>query len=74
MEEARGPTEIDVWPDCWDAVMVFAAMGTQWRVGPAGPYGLDYSAIPPVMAMLGLSGKQIFEDVRTMETVALKML
>ncbi len=37
-----------VWPDNKQAVRVFLAMRTQWRPGPAGATGLDYSALPEV--------------------------
>lgn len=35
-----------VWPENRWSVAVFSGMLTQWRMGPMGPVGLDYSAHP----------------------------
>ncbi|WP_410003797.1 DUF1799 domain-containing protein [Pseudomonas syringae] len=39
--------EVEVWPDSWKAFRLFESLSTQWRTGPGGASGLDYSAIPP---------------------------
>jgi hypothetical protein len=73
MEEASGP-DVDIWPDNATAVNVFIAMSTQWRVGVAGATGLDYSALPTVMRLVGVPrGEQsdVFDSLRTMEDAAL---
>lgn len=52
-------------------------MTTQWRIGMNGATGLDYSALPAVMDMLGLEGEdrsQAFRDVRVMEREALAVM
>ena len=52
-------------PDAWLAFRLFDAMGTQWRVGPGGASGLDYTAIPPTASMLGIKRRyltDIFPD------------
>lgn len=52
-------------------------MGTQWRVGMSGAIGLDYNALPVVMAMTGIPENErpaVFEDLRVMETAALKAM
>lgn len=52
--EAAAPAEaedgLEVWPENEGAVVVFLAMGTQWRrAGTAGiATGLDYAALPVV--------------------------
>lgn len=35
-----------LWPENERPVALFVALMTQWRLGPAGPVGLDYSALP----------------------------
>lgn len=73
LEEAQGEA-VGVWPDNLLAVNVFIAMGSQWRIGTNGATGLDYSALPVVMRMVGISAKDrsaVFEDVRVMEDAAL---
>lgn len=66
--------EVEVWPDAWPAFRLFDAMGTQWRVGPGGASGLDYTAIPTTAEMLGIKRRdltEIFPDLRVMEVEAL---
>jgi hypothetical protein len=45
-----------VWPENWHAVCIFLDMGSQWRLVPTMTrviwQGLDYAALPVVMAAL----------------------
>lgn len=69
-----GSDEFLVWPDNWQAVDVFIAMGTQWRVGMGGPVGLDYGALETVMRLVGVKRadrSDVFAAVRIMEGAAL---
>ncbi|WP_312387731.1 DUF1799 domain-containing protein [Pseudomonas sp.] len=69
--------EVEVWPDAWPAFRLFDAMGTQWRVGPGGASGLDYTAIPAAASMLGIKRRDltdIFPDLRVMEVEALAVM
>jgi hypothetical protein len=68
------PSVVWVWPDNWAAVKVFDAMATQWRWGPSGPTGLDYSALPFVMATCGNGQAGLFDDVRVMELAAMEVI
>ena len=52
-------------------------MGTQWRVGMGGAYGLDYSALPPVLEMMGVprtDWAEILESIRVCEESALETM
>ena len=65
---------ISVWPDNYETVAVFLAMGTQWRVGQRGPYGLDYNALPVVCDLMEVRKKDrpdLFSGIRAMESAAL---
>ncbi|MGZ9713899.1 DUF1799 domain-containing protein [Glaciimonas sp. GNP009] len=76
MEEASGPP-VDIWPDNLTVINVFVAMSTQWRVGMAGATGLDYTALPHVMRLVGVLPKEradVFNGIRTMEDVALETM
>jgi hypothetical protein len=56
------------------AVNVFIAASTQWRTGMNGPTGLDYTALPVVMRMIGIAPADradTFEGVRILEDAAL---
>lgn len=78
MEHLRGAAEsCEVWPDNWDTVRVFCALGTQWRVaaGMAGLVwlGLDYAAITPVLRLMDIPRRDwqdLFEGLRVMERAA----
>lgn len=53
------------------------AMATQWRIGIAGPTGLDYGVVREVGAIIGMSKKQItrsFPDLQVMEAEALAVM
>jgi hypothetical protein len=52
-------------------------MQTQWRVGPAGPYGLDYTALTEVLRMLGIARSEwaeVLTCIRVMEGEALSLM
>lgn len=74
-EAEIAPPPVDVWPDCWPAVELWFVLQTQWRVGPAGPIGLDYNVLPWVMRQCGIRSSEqraaLFEDLRVMERAAL---
>lgn len=66
--------EFEVFPDNWLAVSVFTDLSTQWRVGFAGPVGIDYTAIEPVLRLRGVKRQEwrrLFDDLQVMETEAL---
>lgn len=68
------PEDFPVWPENWEAMVVFSRLSTQWRTGFSGPTGLDYTAVPVVMRLCGIGPAQrneVFEVVRQMETEAL---
>jgi hypothetical protein len=44
------PPILEVWPEHWHAWRVFLAMGTQWRRTGDRWDGLDYAALPIVLA------------------------
>lgn len=66
---------IDVWPDNFNAFVVFQTMRTQWRIGMGQCTGLDYSALPEVWRRLKIPIKdrdEVFQQVRIMEEAALE--
>jgi hypothetical protein len=75
----------EVYPENWEAVRVFVAMTTQWRMtGIAGfggasmlHTGLDYSSLEPVLRLLDVKRKRraaLFQQIRVMEEAALEVL
>ena len=68
---------IDLWPENVLPKDVFEAMGSQWRIGFAGPTGLDYGALTGVMRILRVPPDDeidVFDAVRVMEGAALTMM
>ena len=49
---ARRIEPLQVWPENGRPVQIAAAMHTQWRVGPGGAIGWDYTALPIVEARM----------------------
>lgn len=63
-----------MWPDNWQAVCVFETLGTQWRMGPGGAYGLDYGVLPEIWRRTKTKPAdrdRVFEAIRVMEAAAL---
>lgn len=69
------PAACELWPDMTDALRLFEAMMSQWRMsGMGGPTGLDYAAIPATARLLGIKGgalRRAFDGLRVMEAEAL---
>lgn len=66
-----------IFPDNVQVVSVFMDMLTQWRVGPGGATGLDYTALPIVLRIREIprtERQDIFDGIQTMERAALKGL
>lgn len=65
---------VALWPGNERSVEWFMELGTQWRVGAAGPVGLDYNAFFALAERRGLTGddfEQVFVDLRILEDEAL---
>jgi hypothetical protein len=63
------PTEYGVLPENWDAVTLFLALQTQWRITPSGTRsGLVYSSIRTVSNLRGVKlTPELFADIQLME-------
>ena len=62
----------------WPTVMMFERMETQWRSGPGGAIGLDYSVLLGPDGLFSLYGvrhrRAMLEDLRIMEVAALNKM
>lgn len=68
---------LDVLPDNWQTFRLFNALSTQWRTGPGGVTGLDYTVIREVASLIGIKKRQIpelFPDLQVMEAEALAVM
>lgn len=61
-----------VHPDNWDAVQLYLACQTQWRIGgmKGVATGLDYAAVDVVMRRRGFRD-EVFEQLQTIEKTML---
>ena len=65
----------ELWPEHAVPVAIFQRMAGQWRMGPGGPYALDYTALPVVLRALRVgraAQREAFEPLRAMEAEALR--
>lgn len=69
---------VEVWPENHRAFDLFWEMQTQWRVGFAGPTGLDYGSVYHHLDDLGISAgderRRLMADIRLMERAALEAM
>ncbi|MGC3984837.1 MAG: DUF1799 domain-containing protein [Pseudorhodoferax sp.] len=68
---------VQVWPENHAAVMLFRQLMTQWRVGMAGPTGLDHNVLISRLDRMGLTAGEwddLDEGVRVMEHQALETM
>lgn len=68
------PVDVEVWPENWPAFTIFVRIRTQWAVGFAGPTGLRYESLYPLLdreAADPEAWQQLFDDVRELESGAL---
>jgi hypothetical protein len=69
--------EVQVWDDNWLAITLFLTYSSQWRVGMAGPIGLDFNVIHHALDRKGITGEAFedtIEDMKIIEATALKMI
>jgi Phage related hypothetical protein (DUF1799) len=69
--------DVEIWPENWGTFVLFSRIRTQWRVGFAGPTGLDYGVLFTLIDRMGLDADksdQLFEDIRVMEQAALSAM
>jgi hypothetical protein len=63
----------EVWPENWEAMLMFGRIATQWRIGPNGRTGLDYTALSWLLSLYPVPDpRQLFEDLQVMEAAILE--
>jgi hypothetical protein len=68
---------VELWTENEPAVALFARLLTQWRMGPGGPVGLDYTPLPMLLDMLRVRKRDrqaAFDGLREMESEGLRWL
>lgn len=72
--KARPLDEVEIGPSEFEAVRLFFSLGSQWRVHAMTGLrlGIDYAAVTPTAAMMGMTMTPLlFDDLTTMERAAL---
>jgi hypothetical protein len=75
-EPAEATGDFGVWLENWDAVELFLRCQTQWRTGPGGVIGLDYSVVLALATLYlpaAAETQTILEEVQIMERRALEL-
>lgn len=68
---------VEVWEENWAAVELFIDHMTQWRCGPSGPIGLDYTVLHGALGRDGVTGEEFKERMREigiLESAALAII
>jgi hypothetical protein len=77
LEEATLPP-FDVWPDCWEAVCVFASVPNgAWTVGQGGAVGIRPECYPELRLVCDITPdkwRELYADFQVMELAALKYM
>lgn len=76
-EDYEEERSVGVYRNNVRSVNLFIEMGTQWRVGPSGPYGLDYGTLYLTMDELDIPNQDradLRDDIRTLEDAALEQM
>ena len=71
---ARVVEPLQIWPENWRSVRIAAAMMTQWRVGPAGAIGMDYTALPVVEVRIGGEPGDPADEFAALQVIEAEML
>ena len=74
-EDYAAENIVEVWPDNWDAVILFHRLGSQWRAGPGGVFGLDYNVLYRMMDRMILTPErydELEEEIQILEAAAVE--
>lgn len=76
-EDYAEEDSVKVFPQNVQSINVFISLGTQWLVGPGGPYGLNYQTLYHKLDRMNLRAEEsarIEEDMRVLEDAALEQM
>ena len=71
---ARRIEPLQIWPENWRPVCIASGMHTQWRMGPAGPIGWDYTALPVVEARVDGEPGDPADEFAALQVIEAEML
>lgn len=68
---------VEVWDENWDVLALYNTYHSQWRVGMAGPVGLDLNVFHHALDRKGVTGAeydQFIDDLNVIESAVLDKL
>jgi hypothetical protein len=75
LEAIEAAETYELWPENVEPLGLFMQLQTQWRMGPAGPSGLDYAGVRAAFSMMRVRlTPALFGDVQAMERAALAIM
>lgn len=67
-----------MWPENWPSFTLFLRLQSQWSVSMAGPIGLRYEALYPLLDRLAAGDPErwesLFDDIQVLERTALSVM
>ena len=67
-EDAANSDEFEVFPENWDAVVMWTRVCTQWRTSMSGAIGLDYTVLQWLFSLYDVEKpRELLEDLQVME-------
>lgn len=66
---------VDVWPENWMTIDLYAQNHTQWIQGPGGPTGLNYLWFQSMLDRKGVAAgeaESVMDGIRVVEDVVLE--
>ncbi len=68
LDHTPEPEYFEIEPEAWPAMQAFLACQTQWRMGPNGPVGLDYTAVAWVFRLYKIANPAaVLADMQIIE-------
>ena len=76
LADAQSLGPLEVWDDCWESVMMFLRMGTDWvYAGMGSCTGMNKQTLQWYMDVFTVENKrEMLEDLQLMERHALKLM
>ena len=76
-EDVADTSITEIWEENYTAFQIFTKLRTQWRVGMAGPTGMDYNLLPTLFEAFSIPKKKrgpLLDDLMVMECEALRTM
>lgn len=76
-KDHQRPRDVPLWPENRPPIDLFCRVSTQWRMGPGGPAGLDYTSVYREIDRMNLGAEaeeEMMAAIRVIEIAALRAM